>query len=83
MSVLGGHRFHVCLLLLVLYTGRSGARLVRRSLLDVDPQYGVCNDGSEAVYYHSPGTPDVPEDSYSQFIIYLEGGGFCDTPEAC
>ncbi len=66
-----------CLLLLafLIFSYGSCTKLYRRSLAEYDG--AVCSDGTPAGYYHS----NAPQNE--DFVIYLEGGGYCHDVTLC
>jgi len=61
---------------LTLALSLANARLYRRGLGDY-PE-AVCNDGTEAAYFHS-----LDEENVQDIVIWLQGGGACHTEETC
>ena len=59
--------------------GRRQGPARRIFIRDAEARGAVCNDGSPAAYYARPG---VGADR-DRWIIFLEGGGGCSTPEEC
>ncbi|MCB9701305.1 MAG: hypothetical protein H6711_05395 [Myxococcales bacterium] len=61
---------------LTLSTGLLGGCQRHLELHELDDPQAICNDGTPAGYYYRPGKS-------SRWLIYLEGGGFCDSVEEC
>jgi len=55
----------------------SGPGLIRQELPPSTYPLAVCNDGTQANYYHQPGV------SHGKIYISLQGGGTCDSVENC
>ena len=65
-------------LCVVLAWSHVDGSLVRREITPQDNARAICNDGTIPVYYHSEGVQNN-----TKYIIYFEGGSFCNTAEEC
>ena len=78
---------HIALLLLGALVTVNGTPLIRMELGPDDHPKAVCNDGTRAIYFHSPNPPkrftQPPAKKPSHFVIFLQGGYFCETVEEC
>jgi len=55
----------------------AGPGMIRQDLPSSSYPLAVCNDGTQANYYHQPG------ESHGKILIGLQGGGTCDSIENC
>ena len=67
-------------LVLVLFAAgcyAAGPGMLRQDLPASTYPLAMCNDGTQANYYHQPG------ESHGKIYISLQGGGTCDSVENC
>ena len=57
----------------------AGVTMEKYTVLDAEERKALCNDGSPAVFYFSPGSSEHAED----WVIHLHGGGHCFDSESC
>merc|ERR1711872_777665 len=58
-------------------TSAYGPGMIQKELAPSKYPLAMCNDGTQANYYHQPG------ENHGKFLISFQGGGTCDSVENC
>ena len=69
-----------CLLAWSILLGCRAQTLQRYDLPEAQARLALCNDGSPAIYYSDAALPTTPG---AKILVYLQGGGFCNSAAAC
>ena len=70
----------LCLLAWSAFDGVYGQTLTRYDIPDAQARRALCNDGSPAIYYSDAALPTA---SGANILVWLMGGGFCNTVQTC
>lgn len=60
-------------------SGSNSGPMSKVAVSEAISRNAICNDGTDAVYYIRPGIGE----GKARWIIHLQGGGFCYSPESC
>lgn len=58
----------------------AGSDLQRYDIDTIQYPYALCNDGSNAIFYYRPFQGEV---NRHRWVIFLQGGGSCSSPNDC
>ena len=73
---------HLFVLVIFFYVSDQGSGIIiHRSLAKYSK--AVCLDGTPASYYHTRLESAATHNNYRNYVIFLQGGGYCHSLEAC